>query len=84
MESVSDMIAWIGRPVEVEFYDHVSGEDVDDLLVCRTWGKLLAVDEHKVVIQQWETPEEGTSDNLVLIRSAIRAVDPLVYEKRAI
>lgn len=72
---------YIGKIVEVQFVDHVWGDEQTEIMLCRIWGKVIKSDWQKVVIQVWETNKSETdnAEYAILIRAAIHSIRPLIY-----
>lgn len=82
-ESVIQPGKYIGRIIEVEFLDHVWGEEKEkEIYSCRIWGKLIDVDNKQIIVQMWESNKSPTDEPEFahLVKSTITAIRPLVYD----
>lgn len=66
---------WIGRIVEVYFWDHCEGTGAKEILDCRVWGKLISFSDKQIIIRQWEA--EGNNSYIALVRATIYAMNVL-------
>ena len=75
---------YIGKVAEITFVDHVWGDKIEDVMLCRIWGKIIKSDWQRVVVQVWETnrSEDDNAEYAIIIRAAVTSIRPLTYEKR--
>lgn len=64
----------VGDLVAVTFLDHLHSTHNDhaELVTCEAYGKVVALDERRIIIRAWESQDcPDNNENFVIIRSAI-------------
>ena len=73
---------YLGKIVEVTFWDHVWGDE-KELTECRVFGKLIEQTWQKLVVQVWETNKSQTDnpEYAVVAASTVLRIRSMKYDE---